>query len=89
MFPKDREDEKQLFLQAEYYSELTVVITIVGVLRGAQQPEGNTWNLRRRFVFLEIKDFNVCSSYLDDCVHLLQDTMSLEVKNFILTFPKI
>lgn len=86
MFPKDREDEEQLFLQAEYYSELTVVITIMGVLRGAQQPEGKTWNLRRRFVFLEIKDFNgpkrhrVCSSHLDDCVHLLQDTMSLEVE---------
>lgn len=37
--PKDTEDLKQLFLQAEYYSKLTVIVTVMEVRREAQPGE--------------------------------------------------
>lgn len=53
-FPKDTEDLKQLFLQAEYYSKLTVIVTVMEVWREAQQP-GENVEFKE---FLKIIDFN-------------------------------
>lgn len=55
-FPKDTEDEKQLFLRAEYYSKLTVIVTVVEVQRGAQQPGENVEF--KEFMSLKMIDFN-------------------------------
>lgn len=53
-FPKDTEDLKQLFLQAEYYSKLTVIATVMEIRREAQQP-GENVEFKE---FLKIIDFD-------------------------------